>query len=191
MSQKTFIDKIKNLKEFKDLFILIFFLGNLFYQSIIIKEIRKIATEVVSLKYDRRVYYLEFLAKNEFKFKLEKQVKKIEDKSKDLKESDIYDVRNACLKLSQAKEDIQEIYDYDGNIKGNCKIVEDYYSQLVIEKGKTFDINTNSQPESSKRRGVALQYTYVNSKKAILKALDDGNGFPKKINVELEIPIKL
>ena len=27
--------------------------------------------------------------------------------------------------------------------------------------------------------------------KAILKALDDGNGFPKKINVELEIPIKL
>ena len=30
-----------------------------------------------------------------------------------------------------------------------------------------------------------LQYTYVNSKKAILKALDDGNGFPKKINVEL------
>lgn len=23
------------------------------------------------------------------------------------------------------------------------------------------------------------------------KALDDGNGFPKKINVELEIPIKL
>ena len=45
--------------------------------------------------------------------------------------------------------------------------------------------------ESSKRRGVALQYTYVNSKKAILKALDDGNGFPKKINVELEIPIKL
>ena len=144
MSQKTFIDKIKNLKEFKDLFILIFFLGNLFYQSIIIKEIRKIATEVVSLKYDRRVYYLEFLAKNEFKFKLEKQVKKIEDKSKDLKESDIYDVRNACLKLSQAREDIQEIYDYDGNIKGNCKIVEDYYSQLVIEKGKTFDINTNS-----------------------------------------------
>lgn len=91
-----------------------------------------------------RPYYLEFLAKNEFKFKLEKQVKKIEDKSKDLKESDIYDVRNACLKLSQAKEDIQEIYDYDGNIKGNCKIVEDYYSQLVIEKGKTFDINTNS-----------------------------------------------
>ena len=76
MSQKTFIDKIKNLKEFKDLFILIFFLGNLFYQSIIIKEIRKIATEVVSLKYDRRVYYLEFLAKNGFKFKLEKQVKK-------------------------------------------------------------------------------------------------------------------
>ena len=52
---------------------------------------------------------------------------------------------NACLKISQAKEDIQEIYDYDGNIKGNCKIVEDYYSQLVIEKGKTFDINTNSQ----------------------------------------------
>ena len=46
-------------------------------------------------------------------------------------------------------------------------------------------------PESSKRRGVALQYTYVNSKKAILKALDDGNGFPKKINVEIEIPIKL
>ena len=36
-----------------------------------------------------------------------------------------------------------------------------------------------------------LKYTYVNSKKAILKALDDGNGFPKKINVELEIPIKL
>ena len=86
MSQKTFIDKIKNLKEFKDLFIFIFFLGNLFYQSIIIKEIRKIATEVVSLKYDRRVYFLEFLAKNEFKFKLEKQVKKIEDNSKDLKQ---------------------------------------------------------------------------------------------------------
>lgn len=54
MSQKTFIDKIKNLKEFKDLFILIFFLGNLFYQSIIIKEIRKIATEVVSLKFHNR-----------------------------------------------------------------------------------------------------------------------------------------
>ena len=49
------------------------------------------------------------------------------------------------MKISQAKEDIQEIYDYDGKIKGNCKIVEDYYSQFVIENGKTFDINTNSQ----------------------------------------------
>ena len=46
--------------------------------------------------------------------------------------------------LRDVTVDIQEIYDYDGNIKGNCKIVEDYYSQLVIEKGKTFDINTNS-----------------------------------------------
>ena len=47
---------------------------------------------------------------------------------------------------------------------------------------------------SRAQRALAVgvsEYTYVNSKKAILKALDDGNGFPKKINVELEIPIKL
>ena len=80
---------------------------------------------------------------------------------------------------------------YDLN---NGKVLEITNYELVEQGNLLMDYPREFYavyPESSKRRGVALQYTYVNSKKAILKALDDGNGFPKKINVELEIPIKL